>query len=358
MLKKFLKYWRNQVWLKHRDILIQKSELKYLFWEATLNCNFLCKHCWSNAWEKHIKETLSTQEIKNAFLDISNNFDSKKITIAITWWEPLLRKDLFEVMEYASSLWFYWWMVTNWYLINENLIEKMKKSWMKTIDISIDWLEKNHDNFRNKIWSFNRNINALKLLQKADFLNPLRITTTVSKQNIWELEEMYNYFSKIWLKDWRLLNIDPIWRAENINKELLLSKKQMDILFNFIKEKRKKWKINITTWCAHFLWDDYEDEIRNHFFFCGTWINVGSILHNWDIFVCPNVPRIPKLIQWNIKKDLFSDIWKNKFKYFRNKYRIEDENCKKCDYYEECLWGSFHTYDFKNKKQKVCFMDK
>jgi radical SAM protein with 4Fe4S-binding SPASM domain len=358
MLKEIFKLGRQKVWLKHRDFLIEEHKLKYVFWECTLNCNFLCKHCWSNAWEKIIEETLTTKEIKDAFLDISKNFDSKEITIAVTGWEPLLRKDLFEVMKYARSLGFHRWMVTNWFFITQKVIEKMKDSWMETIDISIDWLYEIHDNFRNMKWSFSRNINAISLLKKENFLNPLRITTAVHKENIDNLQEIHDKFVEIWIKDRRINMMDPIWRWEITNKDLLLTKKQQKILFNFIKEKRKTSKINIRTSCAHFLWDEFEDEVRNHFFYCGTWINIWTILQNWDIFVCPNVPREKGLIQWNIKTDSFSEIWNKKFDFFRKKNKLENEKCLWCKYWEECLWWSVHNFDFKNKKPKMCFLDK
>lgn len=355
MLKQIFKLWRQKLWLKHRDFIIEEHKLKYVFWECTLNCNFLCKHCWSNAWEEHIKETLSTQEIKDTFLDISKNFDANKITIAITGWEPLLRKDLFEVMEYARSLWFYWWMVTNGFFITPKVIKKWKKSWMWTIDISVDWLWKIHDNFRNKKGSYDKNIENIKLLQKENFLNPLRITTTVNKNNIDSLEEMYKTFLNIWIKQWRLLNIDPIWRAEIENKDLLLEKKQQHKLYDFIKQKRKSWKMKVETACAHFLWDEFEDEVRDSFFFCNTWITTWTILHNWDIFVCPNVPREKHLIQWNVKKDSFSETWNKKFDFFRDKNKLKNDKCSKCEYWEECLWWPVHSFDFKNKSLNYVF---
>lgn len=350
-----MKLGRQRIWLTHRDYLIDKHELGYLFWECTLNCNFKCKHCWSNAWEKIIEETLNTDEIKNAFLDVSKNFDAKKITIAVTWWEPLLRKDLFEVMKYARSLGFSWWMVSNWSLYNEEFVKKAKDAWMWTIDLSIDWIGEIHDIFRNFPGSFERVIKTVKLFQKENFLNPLRITTTVHSFNIDTLELMHNYFLDLWIKDWRLLTVDPIWRAQD--SDILLTKEQIAKVFTFIKNKRKsKSKIHVTYSCAHFLWDDFEDEVRWNFFFCQTGITVWSILHNWDIFVCPNVPRIPELIQWNVKVDSFSEVWKNKFEPFRWKNRTECDSCKKCDYWNECLGWSFHTWDFNKKEQRVCYL--
>ena len=60
--------------------------------------------------------------------------------------------------------------------------------------------------------------------------------------------------------------------------------------------------------------------------------DLGSILYNGDIFVCPNVERRPELIQGNVRKDNFVEIWENKFEFFRN---LEKFKCGKCDKCEE-----------------------
>ncbi|MBD3360964.1 radical SAM protein [Candidatus Peregrinibacteria bacterium] len=358
MLKKILKLGRQKLWLSHREYLREKHELKYLFWECTLNCNFKCKHCGSRAGENVFKEVVSTEEIKSAFLDIATAFDANKITIAITGGEPLLRKDLLKVMKYASSLGFRWGMVSNGSLITEKVVEKAKSAGMGTVDISIDGIGEIHDEFRNTKGSYKKATNAIKLFAKADFLNPLRITTTVHHKNIDTLDEMYETFSKLGITDWRLLNVDPIGRTI-CNNDILLNKKQFTKLLAFMKKKRSEnSKVKVTFGCAHFLGDEFEDEVRNHFFYCGTGINIGSILHNGDIFVCPNVPRNKHLIQGNIKKDSFSEIWNNKFKVYRDKDRTTCGKCKKCDFWEECLGGSFHAWDFEKKQPKVCFMEK
>lgn len=358
MLKKILKLGRQRLWLTHRDYLIEKHELKYIFWECTLNCNFQCKHCGSNAGGKTIKETLNTEQIKNAFLDISNNFDAKKITIAVTGGEPLLRNDLFDVMKYASLLGFGWGMVSNGSLITKEVVEKAKNARMKTIDISIDGIQNIHDEFRNSKGSYNKTLEAIKFFSKDNFLRPLRITTTVHKKNIESLNEMYDTFLKLGVKDWRLLSVDPIGRAL-CNDNILLNKEENFKLLIFLKEKRKNQSnIKITLGCAHFLGDEFEDEVRSHFFYCGTGINIGSILHNGDIFVCPNIPREKYLIQGNVKNDSFSKVWNKEFKIFRDKNRTKCDICEKCDYWNECLGGSFHSWDFKKNKQKICFIDK
>lgn len=358
MFKKILKLGRQALWLKNRDYLFEKHELRVLFWECTLNCNFFCQHCGSRAGKKCFEETLSTQEIKNAFSDVATNFKPERIFIAITGGEPLLRADLFEVMEYAKSLGFNWGVISNGFLVTDEIIKKAKKAGMDTADISIDGIGEVHDAFRNTPQAYDHAIKAVKLYQKANFLKVLRISSTINKKNINDLEKMYQTFSKLGIDEWRLICVDPIGRAAD-NKNILLNKDDYDRIFNFIiKKRRSEGKLKVTAACQHFLGDKFEDEVRDHFFYCATGINVGSILHNGDIFVCPNVPRRDDLIQGNVKKDSFSKVWNEKFEFFRNKERTACSECQACEHWDECLGGSFHSWNFEENKQNICLMRK
>ena len=106
--------------------------------------------------------------------------------------------------------------------------------------------------------------------------------------------------------------------------------------------------------CPGFLGLDYEKEVRKHYFYCRTGINIASILYNGDLFVCPNVPRVKRFIQGNIRTDNFKDVWDNKYREFRNKDRTKCEKCSKCEQWEYCLGGAFHTWDFTDNVQNKC----
>lgn len=146
MLKEIIKYGEAEVTYNNIKLLSQKPKLHNLFWETTLRCNAKCKHCGSRAGENcNFKDELTTEEIESTLQNIANRYKASDILLNITGGEPLLREDLFEVMSFAKSLGYYWGMTTNGILINDNIIEKMKKSQMDTISISIDGLEKTHD---------------------------------------------------------------------------------------------------------------------------------------------------------------------------------------------------------------------
>lgn len=77
-------------------------------------------------------------------------------------------------------------------------------------------------------------------------------------------------------------------------------------------------------------------------------------MYNGDLFVCPNVPRKKELIQGNIKVDNFKEVWDNKYKEFRNKDRTKCKRCEECKYWEYCLGGSLHTWNFEKNIQNRC----
>lgn len=354
MLKKIYKLGELTMLKSCKEQEYKNHTLIDLFWECTLTCNAKCKHCGSSAEKKKYDGELTTEEIKSAFKQIANDMDASKILINVTGGEPLVRKDLCDVMEYATNeLGFRWGMTTNGILLNDENIEKLKKANMETVSISLDGLEQTHDNFRGVPGSYKTIINNIKKLKQANFLEHIQVTTVFHKHNINELEELYKVMLDLELDSWRLISMDPIGRA-NENDELLLDGKEIKTLLDFIKSKKSNKKLKLTYGCPSFLGLEYEKEVRRHYFDCKTGINIASILYNGDLFVCPNVPRRKELIQGNIRTDNFKDAWDNKYKEFRNKNRTKCSSCEQCEYWEYCLGGSFHTWDFNKNVQNKC----
>lgn len=354
MLKKIYKLGELTLMKNYKEQERKEHDLLDLFWECTLTCNANCKHCGSSAEKRKYDGELTTDEIKSAFKQIANDFDARKILINVTGGEPLVRKDLCDVMEYATNeLGFHWGMTTNGILLNDENIEKLKKANMETVSISIDGLEKTHDEFRGVPGSYKVINNNIKALRKAGFVKHIQVTTVFHKKNINQLNELYKEMLELELDSWRLVSMDPIGRA-NENDELLLDGKEIIQLLDFIKSKKNDKRLELTYGCPGFLGLDYEKEVRKYYFFCRTGINVASILYNGDLFVCPNVPRVKRLIQGNIRIDNFKDVWENKYKEFRRKDRTKCDECGKCDQWEYCLGGAYHTWNFDENKQNKC----
>lgn len=353
MFKKIYKYGEREAFKFYRDDTMKTHELKDLFWESTLRCNLGCKHCGSNAKNTCFPDELTTEEIRNVLKKIASERDARKIFLNVTGGEPMMREDLYEVMEYATDeLGFRWGMTTNATLINDENIEKLKRANLATVSISIDGLEQTHDRFRGSKGSYRIIIENIRKLQKADFLKHIMITTVFHKDNIGELEPLYREMCELGVDSWRLASVDPIGRAE-LNDDIMLSGDEIRLLLDFIKKKRKKG-LPMSYGCPGYLGFEYENEARDTYFFCRTGYTVASILYNGDIFVCPNVPRHKELIMGNVRRDNFWDVWDNRFEKLRGKNRTNCEECQQCDEWEYCLGGAFHTWDFINNTQKKC----
>ncbi len=332
----------------------KNHELIDLFWECTLTCNAKCKHCGSSAEKRKYDGELSTKEIKEVFKQIADDMNANKILINVTGGEPLVRADLCEVMEYATSeLGFHWGMTSNGILLNDKNIAKLKKANMETISISIDGLEETHDKFRGVPGSYKTIVSNIKKLREANFVEHIQVTTVFHKENINQIEDLYKVMNDLKIDSWRLASMDPIGRA-NENTDLQLDGKDIRKILDFIKNNRKRGKLKLEYGCPGFLGMKYEKEVRSGYFYCRTGINVASILYNGDLFVCPNVPRRKELIQGNVRNDNFKDVWENKYTEFRKKDRTKCEECSKCEHWEDCLGGAFHTWNFEENMQNKC----
>ena len=332
--------------------LIEHPHLSNLFLEITLRCNARCEHCGSSCGEKIPKDEISAEDLKRTLLEIHNKYGAENVFLTVTGGEPLMRKDLFDIMKYAVSLGFRWGMATNAMLITEEVVEKLRETNFESISISLDGLKDTHDSFRKVPGGYDKVMKAIKMLQNLETLRHLQVTTVANKKNLHELEEIYQILLKLGIKEWRVMCVDPIGRA-NLNDGILLDKEGLLYMFNFIKEKRIEGKMLVEDDCAHYLGLKYENILRNHGFVCGAGLFVGSILANGDICVCPNVRR-KELVQGNIKTDSFIDVWENKFQKFRKNRITTNEKCKKCKSYKYCRGGSFHTWNFDDNIQNMC----
>ena len=357
-------YTKNKDWeenfYKAKKMLNRKPILRTLFIELTLRCNARCEHCGSSCGDEIRKDEITADEIKNVLKSIADNpkYNPRNIMLAITGGEPLLKKEIWDIMKYAHELGFPWGMTTNGFLINQDVVDKMVETGMYSLSISLDGLEKTHESFRKvKPGEFKKLMKGLKILLKTPEIKVVQITTCVNKKNIDELEDMYKLLSDVGLKEWRIIEVDPIGRAK-ANDEILMGPKEYQRMFDFIESKQdNEYGMNVTYGgCGHFI-GKYEGHFRKHPGYCGAGTLISCILSNGDIFVCPDVVRRPELIQGNIRKDDFIEVWEKKYKPYRSIKRLGNSKCFKCEYWKLCTGDGFHTWNFEENKPNFCYKE-
>ena len=159
----------------------------------TRACNLKCRQC--DVWKKNepIYE-LNLDEWKCIISKLSSWLGT--FCLVITGGEPMLRRDIFELIQYSNEMGIVTYMITNSMLIDKNNAKKLIKSKLDKVTISIDGLAETHDYLRGIKGSFNKSIQAIKFINdfKRRYKSNLKlsINIAITKYNLHEIIDIIN----------------------------------------------------------------------------------------------------------------------------------------------------------------------
>lgn len=191
--------------------------LTHAYIYLTEECNQHCAHCWVTA--KRIDSTCyeyptaaQYEEFVNQAVPLGLN------SIRLSGGEPLLRKEVFPLVEYAAGKGVVASIETNGMLITDedaSFFERMKSS----LSISLDGATSvTHDKRRGLKGAFSRTTKAIDILQ--GYRVPIQIVMAVAQDNLHELRAVLDYVATINPQNRPSLKINPVTpsgRAENMN---------------------------------------------------------------------------------------------------------------------------------------------
>lgn len=161
----------------------------YLLFSPTNKCNYRCKHCILDSLGSERKE-LSVDEIKSIWTGSSV---LQKVKAFLVGGEPFFREDIVDISqiiyENSSGINF----TTNGFYIDriKETLEKLKGKPEVTFILSIDGLEKTHDQIRGK-GAFNKAIETMLLLKKYNV--GFWVNTVMQEANIHELSDIRKFY--------------------------------------------------------------------------------------------------------------------------------------------------------------------
>lgn len=169
-----------------------------VFIEVNYDCMFRCKMCqlWTADFKKYRigdGKVLSQDEIKKVIDEIAS---AGMKEIAFLGGEPFLRKDLCDLIAYCKVRELSTFTVSNGYLIEEDLADRIVNAGLDLLAISIDGPNSEiHDRIRGVKGAFDRAVGAIKLIRKRQkdlhTHRPLiGIACTVSSNNFLNLPDM------------------------------------------------------------------------------------------------------------------------------------------------------------------------
>ena len=318
------------------DIRTKRRLLQEVFWECTLRCNLNCLHCGSDCRKEEMPQDMPFPDFARVLDQIVLENEPSKIMIITTGGEPLVRKDIVECGREITRRGFIWGMVSNGMLLDTLKLQQLINAGLKTIAISLDGFEAEHNWMRGNGNSFCRAVNAIKALTNSDIT--WDVITCVNARNFSSLSKFKDFLLGIGVTHWRLFTVFPMGRAAN-NMDLQLTSEQFRLLMEFIKEERGKGDIRVSYSCEGYL-GDYELNVRDYPFFCGAGINTASVRYDGSISGCLSIRS--KFDQGNIYNDNFMDVWNHRFGVFRNRKWMKQGTCLNCTIWNLCRGGAMH----------------
>jgi len=157
-------------------------------WNITRTCNLRCIHCYTDSRNKAYTGELTTEEGKILLKDLA---DFSVPAILFSGGEPLMRHDLFELADYASSLGLRPTLSTNGTMITESVAKKIKESGFTYAGISLDGIGEVNDRFRGSKGAFKEAVKGFRNCRSAGQKVGLRLTLT--GHNYKDLEQIFDF---------------------------------------------------------------------------------------------------------------------------------------------------------------------
>lgn len=196
---KILKVVKDLLRVKLKELNLFNRTSKPLIINLNANdiCNSKCTMC--NIWKNKQDKEITYEDLKQIF---SDSLYSEITGVGITGGEPTLREDLVELyracIEFLPNL-KYLSIITNCINVNEvkrqitavnNLCKQHNVAF--SVMVSLDGYGEIHDKIRGRKGNFETTIEVIKYV-KEDLRIPISFGATISKENLWEIDELLDY---------------------------------------------------------------------------------------------------------------------------------------------------------------------
>lgn len=158
-----------------------------VIFEITHRCNLRCRHCY--VVPESGKRELTNFEMKSIFDQL---VDAGCLHLTITGGEPLVRKDIFSLIDYARRIGLFVRLFTNATLITPQIADRLKEFQLISLEVSFHSLKKERfDWFTQVEGSFDKTMRAIRLLRERKLRLALKINIT--KLNLDEVADLKRF---------------------------------------------------------------------------------------------------------------------------------------------------------------------
>jgi len=280
-------------------------------WEITTACNLKCVHCHAYGGAAASDE-LTTQEAKRMLDGLAGVAEFRML--AFTGGEPLVRKDLFELMAYAQALGFTNTLATNATLIDDAVARDLRRQGVVIGAVSLDGFSaETHDSIRGQPGSFDAALRGMRALRRAGIL--LQVNITAMEYNLDQMDELIALVEEKGTGILLMYQLVPVGRGRGIG-QAALDLGANERLIRFLAEAQRTTRAIMEPVAGPQYWPFLlqRDGIRAGlplrlaeavFHGCSAGRGFGYIKPNGEVWPCPFI----EISCGNVRERSFADIW-------------------------------------------------
>ena len=242
-------------------------------WGVTHPCNLRCPHCYDTS--KFPRTDLSTEQaltVIDRLAEIGINF------VVFSGGEPLLRRDLFTLMEYCRERFVEIGMRSNGTLITSKVANQLAELELSVAGISLDGATaQSHDQIRGQ-GSFQRTMMGIKELVNADIR--VNIEVVLSRRNVYEALACVQLAEDLGAEEINFSALAPQGLAQELNHAILDHNGWQEIT-NTLSHASLTAKVVVSPSCAltGACWACVEPNITNDGWVTPCYLSNQKLLH-------------------------------------------------------------------------------
>ncbi len=334
----------------------RKNTRPIVVFNCTARCNLQCLHCYSASDASRAETELDTGQARGLIDQLA---EYRCPVLLFSGGEPLLREDIFELLDYARHRGLRTVLSTNGTLITRDVAERLKRLDLGYAGISLDGPEALHDRFRGRRGSFRATLDGIEHCRRFGIRTGLRFTMT--RHNCEHIDTVFDIAEEAGVRRICFYHLIRTGRAQDLADETMSdeqTRRAVDHIFDRTDAQ---------------VYDDLVDEVLtvgNHA--DGPYLlmrmnreqsplaaqamnlllrgagnrigqNIASI--NWDGQVYPD-QFWRNYSLGNVLERPFGEIWDDTsdpvMQILRHKDKYRDPKCARCRFFEVCQ-GNFRS---------------